>query len=140
MPGPAVRSWQSLRVHVAVGLLVSLALLSGLRFLVQIAALARGAGGPDEVSLYDQRFAPVRRALPRLGTVGYLSDRPDADREFFMTQYALAPVVVVADTRAPLVVGNFFDPDLALGLAAERRLALLQDFGAGVALYLGPGG
>ncbi len=140
MPGTAAaRSWVSFRLRVAVLLLVSIAVVSGVRFLVQVATLARDWPGSDEVTLYERRFDALRRALPRHGTVGYVSDRPEAGKEFFLTQYALAPLIVVRHPGAPLVVGNFFDPDTAPGVAAERRLVLLHDFGDGVALFRGPG-
>jgi len=140
VPGTAARSWASFRVRAAVLLLVSTALVSGGRFLVDVAALAWEARGPDEVTLYERRFAALRAMAPRTGVVGYLSDRPDTPREFFLTQYALAPLIVVAHARAPLVVGNFFEPDAAPALAAARGLTLLHDFGGGVALLMGPGG
>jgi fermentation-respiration switch protein FrsA (DUF1100 family) len=127
-------------VRAAVVLLVSLATLSGLRFLVDIAMLARDTHGPDDVTLYEHRFDVLRPMLPRQGTVGYVTDRPEAAREFFLTQYALAPLIVVAHARAPLVIGNFFDPDAGPAVAAAHGLALLRDFGDGVALFRGPSG
>ena len=128
-----------LRVRAAVALLLSMAMLSGLRFLVGTATLARETHRPDEVTLYQRRFAVLSPMLDRQRVVGYVTDRPDAAREFFLTQYALAPVIVANHAHADLVIGNFFDPDTGPALAAAHRLALIRDFGEGLALYRGPG-
>jgi hypothetical protein len=127
-------------VRVAVALLVATAVLSGVRLAVRVAALALDWQRPDEVTGYEERFHALRRLLPPHGVVGYLSDRHDAVKEFYLTQYALAPVIVVRDARAPLVVGNFFDPEAAAALAAAHRLTPVRDFGEGVVLFRGPGG
>jgi hypothetical protein len=81
------------------------------------------------------RFAPLRRLLPRAGVVGYLSDEPGGAREYFLAQSALAPVVLDPEGPRALVVGNFFVPERAPGLAAARGLVLVADLGAGVMLF-----
>jgi hypothetical protein len=101
--------------------------------------LARDTHGPDEVTLYQRRFAVLSPMLDRQRVVGYVSDRPDAAREFFLTQYALAPIIVANHARVGLVIGNFFDPATGPAVAAAHRLTLVRDFGDGLVLYRGPG-
>jgi hypothetical protein len=126
-----------LRVRVAVLLLASAAILSSGRSLFQLTNLALEWQGPDEITLYEGRFTPLKPLLPRHGLVGYVSDRPESAREFYLTQYALAPVVVAQNLDTPLVVGNFFEPELSVQVAARHRLTLLRDFGGGVVLFRG---
>jgi hypothetical protein len=139
VPGTVRHSWRRWRVRAAVALLLAMAMLSGLRFLVGTAMLARDTHGPDEVTLYQRRFAVLAPMLDRQRVVGYVSDRPDAAREFFLAQYALAPIILANSARADLVIGNFFDPNAGPAVAADHRLALIRDFGEGLALYRGPG-
>ena len=81
-----------------------------------------GGHGPDEISLYEHRLEPLRRALPPAGTVGYLGDPdpagPDSGgasaallhfRRYLLTQYSLAPLLVLERTAPEFVIGNF-DP------------------------------
>jgi hypothetical protein len=78
--------------------------------------------------------------LPARGVVGYVSDDLEAAREYFLTQYTLAPLVVDRAVGHPLVVGNFFDPATAPAVAARQQLRLVHDVGEGVMLFraLGP--
>jgi hypothetical protein len=122
---------------VAVLLLVALALFSSGKFVVQMAALAARSAGPDRVSHYLTRFVDLRPLLPRHGVVGYLSDRPDAVQEYYLAQYALAPLVVIQSPDPPVVIGNFFDPEAGTRLVAEGRFPVLKDFGEGLLLLGG---
>lgn len=105
------------------------------------------AGAPDRVSRHEVRLADLREVLPARGVVGYATDgrvgqgfaNLDALQDYFMTQYSLAPIIVLSNLEADLIVGNFSEtrPDLA-ELNREGReggLQLLQDFGGGVVLF-----
>jgi hypothetical protein len=94
----------------------------------------------DEMSRYEARFRLLRRALPAKGIVGYFAEPERLDRikehrkHFYLTQYALAPLVVVDNTAPALVVGNFHSavPELD---AADPTLVLVRDFGDGALLF-----
>jgi hypothetical protein len=91
----------------------------------------------DEIGLNEQRFASLRRALPHRGVLGYLSDRGEGKesvREYYRTQYFLAPVVIAPDAARDLVVANFSSPLAVAKVAAAHGLSVAQDFGNGVAL------
>jgi hypothetical protein len=131
----------------------------GLRFLRIAAALALvsawGAGGrndlrtsywawlkrsqPDAVTQTEQRLRPASAALPRHGVVGYLSDEDSYTtpgmRRYYLTQYALAPLVVSRSARKEFVLGNFKEPSMAGELARENGLSLERDFGGGLMVF-----
>ena len=128
-----------IRVRVGVLSVIVFALLSsGL-------ALRRSLDPPpwaiaqDEISRYEARFQLLRGTLPPEGVVGYLSEprRPPHDlgwsKGFFLTQYALSPLVVVDGTAPALVIGNF--PAGLTRYAPDPTLALVGDFGDGVLLF-----
>jgi hypothetical protein len=52
-------------------------------------------------------------------------------RRFLLTEYALAPLVLINDTVPELIVGNF-TPDSAPSAPPEPDLQLVRDFGDGV--------
>ena len=93
----------------------------------------------DEISRYEARFQLLRSALPPEGVVGYVSEpwRPPHDLDwlkgFFLTQYALSPLVVVEGIAPALVIGNF--PAGPGRYAPDPTLALVRDFGDGVLLF-----
>ena len=93
----------------------------------------------DEISRYEARFWLLRSALPPKGVVGYLSDPwpPPFDGDwlkgFFLTQYALAPLVVVDSISPALVIGNFRSVGPERN-AADPTLVLVRDFGDGILL------
>jgi hypothetical protein len=123
------------RPGLAVTLLALVALASSARLVAEAVRTHAGWDGRDLVAEHQARFAALRRLLPRDGVVGYLSDEPGAAREYFLAQYALAPVVLDPAGARALVVGNFFDPARAPGLAAGQGLVLVADLGAGVMLF-----
>ena len=121
--------------------LALLALLSSAALLVRGSRIARSRLGQDEITRYLARFEGLRRALPAHGTVGYESDLQDSltDRQevkgFYLTQYAIAPVVVVAGTDRDLVIGNYRDPALNCRICRSTSFVLEKDFGGGVLLF-----
>jgi len=131
----------------------------GLRFLRIAAALALvsawAAGGrndlrtsywawlkrlkPSAVAQTEQRLRPAGAVLPRHGVVGYLSDEDSYTtpgmRRYYLTQYALAPLVVSRSTRKEFVLGNFREPSKAAELARQNGLSLERDFGDGLMIF-----
>jgi hypothetical protein len=102
--------------------------------------------GTDEISRYERRFDRLRQALPRSGVLGYIG-HPDPTapatpgvpspallhfRRYLLAQYALAPLLVVEDTSAEFVVGNF-DPGTERPPPAGFRQ--VGEFGDGLVLY-----
>jgi hypothetical protein len=134
------------RTTFALVLLLAGCLLSTLREVRQAPTLFPSTPAIDEVAARsDKRFAELKRVLPPAGTVGYLSQVdpsgladhfPSAISDYFLTQYALAPLVVVPSIHPPIVVGNFFsrEPQVRPG-DVDSALRLTRDFGDGVLLF-----
>ena len=78
------------------------------------------------------RFAAVKSSLPQRGVIGYIGE-PDAlaRGDYYLAEYALAPLVVDDSPNHLLVLANF--PNSAL--PAPPNLQLVRDFGNGVALF-----
>jgi hypothetical protein len=88
--------------------------------------------GIDIPQQSDQRFAEVKASLPERGVIGYLGERGALARgDYYLAEYALAPLVVDDSPNHPLVLGNFPDSPLP----APANLRLMKDFGNGVALF-----
>lgn len=125
---------------VAVLLLAAVGFLSNATLLRRSKAAAPTLVGNEAVGSYLRRFEPLRRTLPAHATVGYESDLEDSlsDREevkrFYLAQYALAPVILVAGTTRELVVGNYRDPSRCR-LCRSNDFVLAKDFGNGVMLF-----
>jgi hypothetical protein len=96
--------------------------------------------GTDEITMYENRFSGLLELLPKLGVVGYISDNidnPDHDtKAFYLTQYAIAPTIVVREKNRPLVVGNFKDTEVRTEELEKYGLSLSKDFNNGVMLFV----
>jgi hypothetical protein len=89
-------------------------------------------GAIDIAQRSDQRFAAVKTLLPPRGVVGYIGEPGALARgDYYLAEYALAPVVVDDSPNHPLVLANF--PDASF--SAPTNLRLMKDFGNGVALF-----
>ena len=87
----------------------------------------------DDVSKRsDQRFAAVKTHLPATGVIGYIGESGDSSIPgYYLTQYALAPLVVERSTHHAIVIGNF---PLSPPSNLPPNLRLVEDFGGGVLL------
>jgi hypothetical protein len=91
---------------------------------------------PDDISKRsDQRFAAVKTRLPANGVVGYIGESGNSSTpDYYLTQYALAPLVVDRSTHHAIVIGNF---PLSPPSNLPPNLRLVEDFGSGVLLLSG---
>ena len=125
-----------IRHQTAVFLLLGVSFISAISLLLDV--YKSYSNGPDQIAAFQARFAPLRKALPAHGVVGYATDAaPDQatrSTEYYLTQYALSPVVVVDDSNQQLVVANFHTASPNPQLLRARHLAPIQDFGNGVFL------
>jgi hypothetical protein len=101
--------------------------------------------GNDGPSIWNERVAPLNDDLPFNAVVGYLSERDipgvsydpiDQDEEFVMTQYFLAPRIIVEGAGQSYVIGNFGTPQVVIA-DVERRfdLQLVKDYSMGIFLF-----
>lgn len=123
--------------------LLALALRSNLRLFQQEALLQFRFVSGDEITAYDQLIAGFRKALPEHGVIGYLTHLSpeaiesdgDAVAEYYLTQYALSPLVVAKRPSYPLVFGNFRHGAPDSEMIASNDLTLVDDLGNGVMLF-----
>jgi len=119
------------RFRIASLVFTACCLLSTIR-MVKDAPTPANAGEISKRS--DERFSALKTVLPQRGVVGYVGEAgTPALGDYYLAQYALAPLVVENSPNHPLVVGNF--PGLASGNGSEQKLQLVRDFGDGVKLY-----
>lgn len=131
-----------LSARIGITLLIASALLSNLQLFQQTATLNPELLGRDKITLYEKRFEGLKKILPSHGVVGYISNKQAEDirfdvttAEYYLTQYALSPVIVAYSQEPQLVVGNFRDAAAAGKAVASRHFILLKDFGNGVMLF-----
>ena len=127
----------AVRVSVGVLLISLLALVTVGRLVEEAVSLDPREIGRDVVTLYEKRFAPLKGMLPHKGVVGYKTDadlqsRPEdvkAVQRFVLTQYALAPLIVLNTPQSRLVVGNFHEGAFDPKLPANQEFVVLLNFG-----------
>lgn len=112
-------------------------MLSVAALLLNLVQQSSVPGAAEQIPNFLARYNELHKELPAKGEVGYMNDAtPDAtirQEEYYLTQYALAPAVVVDSLDQALVVANFHQaPDKVLLNA--RRLTVKHDFGNGVLL------
>ena len=124
----------AVRVSVGVLLISLLVLLTVGRLVEEAVSLDPREIGRDVVTLYEKRFAPLKGMK---GVVGYITDadlqsRPEdvkAVQRFVLTQYALAPLIVLNTPQSRLVVGNFHEGAFDPKLPANQGFVVLLNFG-----------
>lgn len=112
-------------------------LLTNLKYFGVNRTVDLSAIGKDQITLEENRFTEIRKVLPARGVVGYVNDETDIDegtRKYYVTQYAIAPLIVVRGADRPLVVGDFSANGQRLPAPLENR-TLIKDFGNGILLF-----
>jgi hypothetical protein len=94
----------------------------------------------DPVTIFEQRFEPLKPRLLKSEKIGYWTDIPEQQpgqwfKEYFLTQYSLSPTVVDNSVDCcSLIVANVHDPSSVQSLIRNGRLSLVHDYGNGVLL------
>lgn len=88
---------------------------------------------PDNIAKRsDQRFAAVKLALPGRGIIGYVGENGESSLpDYYLAQYALAPLVVDRSIQHKFVIGNFPSGEVPTSFPGLRKI---QDFGNGIVL------
>ena len=93
----------------------------------------------DQISIYENRFIELKAFLQNQLVVGYISDYDDSSSEdgiaYSMTQYVLAPIILVRGIKRHFVVGNFQSAIPDVKTYEKENLSLITDFGRGVILF-----
>ena len=91
----------------------------------------------DEVTRYEDRLADLREVLPEHGVVGYVTDQHyvEGGREYFQTQYTLAPAIIAGGKGYHLVIGNFHGTTDGKDVAKTLDLVLVREFGNSLFLF-----
>lgn len=122
------------RSSVFVAFLIVLFLFSSFRLVVGTPKPAHNVLD-DIAARSDDRFAPLKAHLSTEGVIGYIGESGQSSLpDYYLAQYALAPVVVDHATNHAIVIGNF--PHSAPS-EIPPDLKLVQNFGNGVLLFAG---
>lgn len=93
----------------------------------------------DQISIYENRFIELKTFLQNQLVVGYISDYDGSSNEdgiaYRMTQYVLAPIILVRGIKRHFVVGNFQSARPDVKTYEKENLSLIMDFGRGVILF-----
>jgi hypothetical protein len=93
----------------------------------------------DQITIYEKKFTELKEVLQNHLTVGYVSDYDDKSNEdgiaYGMTQYVLAPIILVRGIKRNFIVGNFHSAKPNIKAYEKENLSLYRDFGNGVILF-----
>jgi hypothetical protein len=88
----------------------------------------------SDIARFDRGIAEVRTSLPHAGTIGFYTDEPagvNARQEYYLTQYAVAPVVLENNVDHELVIASVHSAESRIN---NPNLVLVRDFKNGIQL------
>ena len=102
----------------------------------ELLKLSRMPTSVDGDNLYLKRFDAIKSSLPSRGVVCYLPNPESsfqAKKDYFLAQYALAPLLLRANADCETVIGDFAGgaPSEVLN---QQHVVLVHDFGDGLLL------
>ncbi|MBI9051811.1 MAG: hypothetical protein JEZ00_20500 [Anaerolineaceae bacterium] len=136
-------------LYLLVSLFLGIAIVSNASMLFAIAKL----WNPQEInkdanSMWRERLEALLDDIPESGTIGYMSEQDipgmefnevDTNEEYVLTQYFLAPRILVQSTQYSYVIGNFADLEIKNDSQIEQLtgLEVLSSYGYGIYLLRG---
>ena len=135
------------RAKVALALLILLVFVSDAYFALATHIFSHITMIPsDEVSLYERRLETLKQTLPQRAFLGYVGDTNDLGywgdlrvdlfrKRLILTQYILAPLIIIPRTDLPIVIGDFHDTRSYAVIPKNNGLVLMRDLGNGVQLF-----
>ena len=136
------------RAKIAISLLVVSFLISNAHLLINSVKTPLRPIGKDRISLYEKRFDQMRKDLPACSVCGYITDElymnigrygRQAAEDYYLTRYAVSPVLVYNNQERQFVIGNFHNISAGLKNAGNEGLVLIRDYGNGLMLFKGRG-
>ncbi len=127
-----------IRSRWGVGLLVLTVLIVMADFSWRKSELWTNLGAADLAGEAERRLDGLKEYLPSRGEVGYLTDcEPGGELfgRFIVTQYVIAPAILVEGAGPDLVIGDFKGRVDVAALCRANGLELVRDFGGGVMLF-----
>ena len=132
------------RIRIGIGSLIFFSVVSNFQLLFDSPKLDLSKVGHDEITLYQKRFDVIREMLPARGIVGYTGGKlnpleywnsdAEALRNWFLTQYTLAPVVVSITPHQKLTIVNGSSGGTD-STSSENAKGTVRDLGSGTTLY-----
>jgi len=134
------------RAKVALALLILLVFVSDAYFALATHIFSHITTIPsDEVSLYERRLETLKQILPQRAFLGYVGDTDVGDtddlrvelfmKRYVLTQYILAPLIIIRRADLPIVIGDFHDTHSYAVIPKRNGLVLMRDLGNGVQLF-----
>jgi hypothetical protein len=136
-----------LRLPVLGLLILGILFASGLDILTRLRTWNPTNLTDDPVTNWEKRIEPLRNELPTHGEIGYLADwdlpgwdgsQSDMDNEYRLTQYALAPTLLLRGAGYPQIVANLTDPKDVDRLEKRFGVKMVHSYGLGIYLFEGP--
>ncbi len=93
------------------------------------------------IDKYEKRYIEVKKYLPAREKIGYISDKEFnwldeiEVNKYFLTQYALIPVLVDNNYNYKFVLGNFHK-NINPKRLQKSNLIPVKDFGKGIVLFM----
>ena len=125
----------SIKLRIVIALVILIAIQSNVTNCIKGIRSYRKTAGVDDASLYDKRFGRLKGMLPSHGVVGYITDEKFDAKTFYLTQYALSPVILVNNTEPKLIVAYFNDSSSSIQFCKDNNLFLLEKVDNNVMLF-----
>ena len=86
-----------------------------------------------------RRLENLKDILPEQGIVGYFTNREyntvDDTMFFFLTQYALSPLIILRGTEPQIIIADVNDSFNIVEFSSKYNCSLLKNFGDGILVF-----
>jgi hypothetical protein len=126
----------SVRVGAGILLVSLMSFLSTAKWLKEIVNFDPRAVGTNKITQYLKRFDSLKKVLPDRGVIGYICDasvpsdsgKVQDIRRYYLTQYALSPLIILDTPHCKQVIGNFHEAEIDSQIYRQWNVEVLAKF------------
>ncbi len=116
----------SVKIKIAAGLIILIALQSNIKNCINEIKFYSKNKGKDEITEFDSQMQKLKNMIPAHTIAGFVTDKKDDVKTFYLIRYALAPVIAVHGTEARFVIAVPGNPSDYIQFCRNNNLTLLE--------------
>ncbi|MCP4353135.1 MAG: hypothetical protein GY795_47395 [Desulfobacterales bacterium] len=116
----------SLKLKIVAGLIILIALQSNIKNCIKEIKFYSKNKGADEITKFDSQMQKLKNIIPAQKISGFVTDKKDDVKTFYLTRYALAPAIIVHGTEFRYILAVPGNPSDYMQFCKNNNLTLLE--------------
>lgn len=124
----------SVKIKIVAVLIILIALQSNIRNCIKEIIFYSKNKGTDEITEFDNQMRKLKDLIPANNIAGFFTDKKNDVRTFYLTRYALAPVIAMHGAESRFIIAVSGNPSDYMQFCRNNNLTVLKKTGNNIFL------